>query len=167
MRVKYFFDTEFIERPGLLDLISIGISCEDGRELYAISSEFDETQCNDWVKANVLPKLNGHVRESRISIRKRILAFIGKTTPEFWAYFADYDWVLFCWIFGSMTDLPQGWPMFCLDLKQEMYVCDIALTDLPSQSDENEAHEALIDARWLRAAYKVVMSRRRTRFSTR
>ena len=37
---------------------------------------------------------------------------------EFYAYYADYDWVVFCWIFGKMIDLPQGFPMYCKDLKQ-------------------------------------------------
>ena len=38
--------------------------------------------------------------------------------PEFYAYYADYDWVAFCWIFGKMIDLPKGFPMYCRDLKQ-------------------------------------------------
>lgn len=38
--------------------------------------------------------------------------------PEFYAYYADYDWVAFCWLFGKMIDLPKGFPMYCIDLKQ-------------------------------------------------
>lgn len=38
--------------------------------------------------------------------------------PEFWAYFGDYDWTVFCWIYGRMIDLPSGYPMYCKDLKQ-------------------------------------------------
>jgi hypothetical protein len=41
-------------------------------------------------------------------------------TPEFYAYYADYDWVLFCSLFGRMIDLPKGFPMYCIDLKQEL-----------------------------------------------
>lgn len=37
---------------------------------------------------------------------------------EFYAYFADYDWVAFCWLFGKMIDLPNGFPKYCQDLKQ-------------------------------------------------
>src|SRR5690349_17532726 len=36
-RMRYFLDTEFIERPGTIDLISIGIVSEDRREFYAES----------------------------------------------------------------------------------------------------------------------------------
>lgn len=38
--------------------------------------------------------------------------------PVFYGYYADYDWVVFCWLFGKMIDLPKGFPMYCRDLKQ-------------------------------------------------
>jgi hypothetical protein len=37
---------------------------------------------------------------------------------EFYGYFADYDWVVFCSLFGRMIDLPKGFPFYCRDLKQ-------------------------------------------------
>lgn len=37
---------------------------------------------------------------------------------EFYGYYADYDWVLFCSLFGKMIDLPHDFPMYCRDLKQ-------------------------------------------------
>jgi hypothetical protein len=37
---------------------------------------------------------------------------------EFYGYYSDYDWVLFCSLFGTMMDLPRGFPMYCKDLKQ-------------------------------------------------
>jgi 3' exoribonuclease, RNase T-like len=42
-RMKYWLDTEFIEHPFKIDLISIGLVAEDGREFYAESSEVDWT----------------------------------------------------------------------------------------------------------------------------
>jgi len=38
--MRYWYDTEFIEDGSTIDLISIGIVAEDGREYYAISTEF-------------------------------------------------------------------------------------------------------------------------------
>jgi hypothetical protein len=35
--MRYWIDTEFIERPFAIDLISIGLAAEDGREFYAES----------------------------------------------------------------------------------------------------------------------------------
>ena len=39
---------------------------------------------------------------------------------HFYAYYADYDWVVFCQLFGTMMQLPEGFPMYCIDLKQEL-----------------------------------------------
>lgn len=39
---------------------------------------------------------------------------------SFYGYFSDYDWVVFCQLFGRMVDLPKGFPMYCIDLKQEL-----------------------------------------------
>ena len=36
-RTRYFIDTEFMEDGHTIELISIGICCEDGREFYAVS----------------------------------------------------------------------------------------------------------------------------------
>lgn len=156
-RTRYYLDTEFIERPGLLDLISIGVACEDGREFYAVSSEFDESQASEWVRVNVLAKLGDARRETRAQIRDGLLAFIRDTRPEFWGYFADYDWVLLCWLFGAMVDLPKRFPEFCLDLKQVMHERGITKDMLPPQP--KDAHHALADARWMREAHAVICAR--------
>ncbi len=158
--MKYFIDTEFSELgPHLpIELISIGIVAEDGRELYAVSTEFRAEDCNEWVKKNVLPHLLGTVRigigrTSLKEIRAAILKFCepdqyGK--PEFWGYYSDYDWVLFCQIFGSMIDLPKGWPMYCRDLKQ---LCDdMGNPKLPKQ--KSTEHNALHDARWNKQVFE-------------
>jgi len=55
--MKYFIDTEFIERPGSIQLISLGIVSEKGESFYAENTNFDERDANDWVKTNVLSKL--------------------------------------------------------------------------------------------------------------
>ena len=61
--MKYFIDTEFIEgfhkpmsgkRRHFIDLISIGIIAEDGREYYAISKEYNYDDASNWVKENVI-----------------------------------------------------------------------------------------------------------------
>src|SRR5688572_12710892 len=55
--VRYFMDCEFIEDGKTIDLVSIGIVAEDGRELYAESLEADFSKANDWVRENVLAHL--------------------------------------------------------------------------------------------------------------
>ena len=43
---------------------------------------------------------------------------IKKIPIEFYGYYSDYDWVVFCQLFGRMMDLPKEFPMYCKDLKQ-------------------------------------------------
>lgn len=176
--MRYFFDTEFIEDGKTIDLISIGIVCEDGREFYAISSEYSYKKASEWVKQNVilpayLHNCNGIHREhnkvesfhknrgkKNIDIRKDIENFIGNDlTPEIYAYYADYDWVVFCQLFGTMMDLPRGYPYFCMDLKQMMI--ERGLSDdwkkehCPESKDE---HHALDDARWNKNLYSQLIT---------
>ncbi len=148
--MRIFLDTEFSERGSTypIQLISIGMVAEDGREFYAENYECDWGACNEWVKANVLPHLNGP-RLTLPTLAESIKAFVGADKPEFWGYYADYDWVVFCQIFGDMVDLPKGWPMYCRDIKQR---CDeLGNPQLPKQ--ESAEHNALNDARWNRQAY--------------
>lgn len=147
--MKYWFDTEFIEYPCTIDLISIGIVAEDDRELYLVSSEFDESKASEWVRENVIGKLGDVPQISREKMKRKIVGFVGHGSPEFWAYYADYDWVALCWLMGTMMDLPEGWPMFCRDIKQ--MAVDLGNPRLPEQGAGE--HNALDDARWNREAY--------------
>ena len=148
--MKYFYDTEFIEDGKTIDLISIGIVAEDGREYYAISTEFDETKASQWVIENVLSKLGEQKRSTREQINRELLEFIGDDKPEFWAYYADYDHVVFCQLFGTMMDLPKGWPMLTYDLRQYLDMTGHKDICQPSESP----HNALDDAKWCKSAYE-------------
>ena len=48
--MKYFYDTEFIDNGRTIELISIGVAAEDGREYYAISTEFNPERAGSWVR---------------------------------------------------------------------------------------------------------------------
>ena len=79
--------------------------------------------------------------------------------PKFYAYYGDYDWVAFCWLFGKKIDLPNGFPMYCIDLKQE---CD-KIPDQPIQNHvsypkQTNEHNALADAKWNRELNKFLKS---------
>jgi len=150
---RWCLDTEFNEDGRTIELISIGLVSEFGDELYFESSEFDHDACQPWVKENVFPYLQGgDCVHSRVEIAGAIALAtkqrVGK--PEFWAYFADYDWVVLCQLYGRMVDLPSHFPMYCLDLKQEMVRRVIDKGSLPKQI--GVAHNALEDARWVNDA---------------
>lgn len=260
---KYFIDTEFLEgsqkeefpislfrksTPNTIDLISIGVVSEDGREYYGISKDFNlkeawnrydeklEIMSGDvrnrfpngrkykeyWIRDNVLrpiyyeligKDINFHCYDEFFTYKamKNLLSKHWKTNkeiakevrnfiatekinsggqillgdfypndipkPEFYAYYADYDWVAFCWLFGKMIDLPKGFPMYCKDLKQILdekeadlksekgvtvkgsYAESVgafeafqfkSIKDIPSypKQDPSKSHNALEDARW-------------------
>lgn len=146
--MRYFFDTEFIEDGKTIDLISIGVVAEDGREFYRCSNEARLELASDWVRANVFPHLAPTQASdwvSRHELRDQLAQFIGDDPKiEFWAYYADYDWVALCQLFGTMMDLPRQFPKFCMDLKQLSVMC--GSPKHPEQ--DGDEHHALADARW-------------------
>lgn len=146
--MRVWFDTEFIEDGRTIDLLSVGMVREDGETYYAEPAEADHDRACEWVRANVLPHMTGETKP-RAQIAREIVEFAGKK-PEFWAYYADYDWVALCQLFGRMIDLPKGWPMYCRDLKQ--LADDMADRPLPRQTSTE--HHALADALWTREAWE-------------
>ena len=271
--MKYFIDTEFIEgtqairvpftnlivgqtKP-TIDLISIGIVAEDGREYYAISKDFnlkeawnrfdlkqysgDRRNQGDgeykdyWIRENVLKPIfvelltkeyidNGKYTsvgnhkmftsaiiedawknteiKNNYKVLKKLINKYGKTNKQiaeevkeftyvnlnyidykninsniqFYGYYSAYDWVAFCWLFGKMIDLPNGFPKYCIDLKQEMdrilikknlplrgvFVnpnknLDTKLKEIKSYKnypEQTNNHHALSDAKWNYELYK-------------
>lgn len=151
--MKIFFDTEFIEDGKTIDLISIGMVREDGRRFYVENSECDFSRSSDWVKENVVPHLSGGTSlATRAEIREAVFDFAGEK-PEFWAYYADYDWVVLCQLFGRMIDLPEGWPMYCRDLKQ--LLDGMGNPKVPKQSEGE--HNALQDAIWVKETWELTL----------
>jgi hypothetical protein len=147
--VKYWIDTEFIERPYSIDLISLGLVAEDGREFYAESSEVDWSKASLWTQQHVRPQLEG-AGVPREEIGYAVRRFTdGDERPVFWGYFPAYDWVAFCWLFGGMADLPFRYPQLCLDIKQ--WAIELGDPELPHQTGVR--HHALADARWTRDAW--------------
>lgn len=145
-----WLDTEFIEDGTTIDLLSIGMVREDGATYYAEPEETDRSWANPWVQENVIPYLTGPVKP-RAEIAADLIAFAGPS-PRFWAYYADYDWVALCQLYGRMLDLPKGWPMYCRDLKQvgDMFGVASLSALIPQAGPE---HNALADAQWCRDAW--------------
>lgn len=120
--------------------------CSERKESYDSGLETRRyTKCTDDLD-NFCPWAN------RMEIRESILSFCDQQKhgkPEFWGYFADYDWVAFCQLFGTMMDLPKGFPMYCQDIKQWADQCG----DIRIPKPEVEIHHALSDAEWVKEAF--------------
>jgi hypothetical protein len=179
--VKFFLDTEFIEDGKTIDLISIGLVWQAGKdamhtEYYAISTEFDASKASDWVKENVLSKLPSQDNSKNLFKSRAVIAediknivkfncelapkFYGTPTTkaEFYGYYSSYDWVALCQLFGTMMDLPSGFPKYCRDIKQIADMMGVA--KLP-ELDPSLEHSALEDARWNRRSYEFLVSANR------
>ena len=158
---RFFYDCEFIEDGRTIELVSIGMVDEAGREFYAVSTEFDPSRAIDWVRNNVLDKLPSPADpawRSRSRIRDDLLTFL--TEPgdqvEMWAWVAAYDHVVLAQLWGDMRALPRQIPRFTHELKQRWE--DAGSPPLPGPGPDQ--HDALADARENLARWRVIESAR-------
>src|SRR3954471_15195940 len=121
MAYRYFYDCEFIEDGRTVDLVSIGMVDEFGREFYAVSTEFDDSRAVPWVRRNVLDKLPSPADpawRSRERIRDDLYDFLREPIQgrdehiELWAWYAAYDHVALAQLWGAMPALPREIPRF-------------------------------------------------------
>ena len=158
--MRYFYDTEFIDDGRTIDLISIGMVAEDGREYYAVSTEFDPQRAGNWVRSHVLPKLpspGSQLWRSRRQIRcdlEQFLGVDGDDPIELWAWVGAYDHVALCQLWGPMPELPSTIPRFTRELRQLWE--DLGCPRLPPRS--RDAHDALVDARDQLRRFRILAS---------
>jgi hypothetical protein len=150
MVYRYFYDCEFIEDGRLIDLVSIGVVDEHGREFYAVSTEFDDSRALPWVRRNVLTRLPSPADpawRSRERIRADLYDFLVAPLDgqemELWAWYAAYDHVALAQLWGPMPTLPREIPRFTKDLRQRWD--DLGRPPLPVAAADR--HDALVDAR--------------------
>jgi 3' exoribonuclease, RNase T-like len=162
MMYRYFYDCEFIEDGRLIDLVSIGVVDEHGREFYAVSTEFDGRRALPWVRKHVLEKLpspGDPAWRSRERIREDLYEFLVEplragvgTELELWAWYAAYDHVVLAQLWGAMPTLPREIPRFTKDLRQLWD--DRGRPALPDSVERR--HDALVDARHNLARWRVL-----------
>lgn len=168
--MKIFYDTEFLEDGRTIELLSIGMVREDGKSYYGVIADpflVNQAAQNSWLEKNVVSGLPyrkfgelydydaGHddykSLKFRWVIREEVKKFVSDTpNPELWAYYAAYDHVVLCQLFGRMVDLPVGFPMFTSDIQQERI--RLGNVRLPEQLEGH--HNALSDAKWNKEAYE-------------
>jgi hypothetical protein len=164
MAYRYFYDCEFIEDGHVIDLVSIGVVDESGREFYAVSTEFDASRALPWVRRNVLDKLPSPADpawRSSERLREDLYAFLVEPLRsgvadaiELWAWYAAYDHVVLAQLWGAMPALPREIPRFTKDLRQRWD--DVERPPLPSA--EAARHDALVDARHNLARWNAMMA---------
>lgn len=157
--MRYFYDTEFLEDGSTIDLISIGIVADDGREYYTEvwDAPWDRISQHKWLTANVVPYLGPKEdRKPRSQIRDEVAEFLKprhkRDQAELWAWFGAYDHVCLAQLFGTMMDLPDYVPMWTNDLRQEVH--RLGVRKMPAQPAG--LHNALADAKHLKERFEYI-----------
>jgi hypothetical protein len=110
-KTRYFLDTEFTDFNAL-QLISVAIVGEDGREFYGESLDFERPLCTDFVREVVLPQLGQFPGRSmpfaqlRDELRAWLLSVPVKPKPVLcYDFQGDFE------LLARLLDepLPRGW----------------------------------------------------------
>ena len=134
--MKLFFDMEFTGLHKNTTPISIGIVSEDGKTFYAEFTDYDESQCDDWIKENVTSELlhdtekwYGGIADRQIHGIKKIISYGLKDWLQqfdgiqFVSDVCHYDFVLLIDLLtngGTALDLPKNISAVCHDLNMDI-----------------------------------------------
>jgi len=152
-----FLDTEFTDFVQI-DLISIGLVTEDGREFYAERNDYHREDCSSFVVAEVLPLLNrvpgAKCSSAHLSFRLREwFASLEKSVTVAFDYTSDWELLADALQGERLTDLPAN-------LSEKLFIDHEVLSDAKfREAYENSfepnwpRHHALADARALRNGY--------------
>lgn len=181
--MNLYFDMEFTGLRKNTTPISIGIISDNGKRFYAEFYDYDKSQCNDWIKENVIAhtiiggdsnlaeKLEEDsnttiVTGSKHSVRYRLSDWLQQFSDvQFISDVSHYDFVILIDIFGDAFDLPDNVSPVCHDINH-----DIAryynITDSEAfnknreeiiseigQQIDGEKHNALYDSEVIKGIY--------------
>jgi len=137
--MKIFFDTEFTGLHKNTTLISIGLVDENGRTFYAEFGDYDESQCDSWIKENVIKHLKfnkyviklpglkfGHndnveLKSNKLTIQTYLKQWLmAYDEVELVSDVCHYDMVLFIDIWGGAFDIPSHVNPACHDINQDI-----------------------------------------------
>jgi hypothetical protein len=181
--MKIFFDTEFTGLHAKTSLISIGLIAESGRTFYAEFTDFDSSQIDEWLQANVLDNCSMctvpdseeageycHFESTGGSVtachRKEIIAAELREWLESFdetvVMVSDclaYDWVLFCDLWGHAFKVPKCVYYIPVDICGIMHAKGVDMDiNREEYSGMNGAkHNALHDAKAIKACYEKLM----------
>ena len=180
---KIFFDTEFTGLHQDTTLISIGFvtkhnQCED--TFYAELTDYDKLQLDPWLIKNVvvnlsLDSLNGteeqvynnglctsdqtRVHGDSSLVAKRLFYWLKPLGDvEMWSDTLAYDWVLFNQLWGHAFSIPQNVYYIPFDIATMFKLGgidpDISREEFAQMTDGAQKHNALWDARVIKACFE-------------
>jgi hypothetical protein len=156
---KLFFDSEFTGLHQRTTLISLGIISECGKTFYAeFKKEKEEPNhyksIHDEITKSYSIELLGNTEQIKVQLEQWLKQF-GEV--EVWSDCLSYDWVLFCQIFGHAFNVPKKVYYIPFDICTMFKVHgidpDINREDFADMNEESEKHNALWDAKVIKACY--------------
>lgn len=149
-RLLLFFDTEFTDFKDM-DLISIGVVSQHLHEFYAENSEYNKAWCNDFVKSEVLTKLQGGEYAMPYGqIKENLQIWISDLLEEYSSVLFIFDYSGDWFLLGDLLfDYPQKDKV--KGQKDELE----AGIELYFMHDRLNEHHALHDAKALFNGFKV------------
>jgi hypothetical protein len=183
---KIFLDTEFTGLHKNTTLISLGLVSECGKTFYAEFTDYDQYQISGWIKNNVLANLTlsipdgmpfhaeyhpnitnpseskFQIKASRDVVKKFLEEWLSQfDSVQIWSDCLAYDWVLFNDIFGTAFDLPKNVSYIPMDICTLFQIKgidpDISREDFIGNSVKGIKHNALYDAKVIKACYEKLM----------
>lgn len=140
--MNIYFDTEFTGLHKNTTLISLGMVADNGKSFYAEFTDYDESQCDDWIKENVIanlkfkggqltrlsrhddgrPNINAiEMRASKEIVSEQLRTWLKQfDTVQFVSDVCHYDMVLLIDLFGTAFDLPSNVSASCHDINQDI-----------------------------------------------
>lgn len=162
--MKIFFDTEFTGLYQNTNLISIGITAENGQEFYAEIEDFDKKYISQWIKENVISNLTGKNVIKKNELKDKLTRWLSQFDEvEVWSDCLAYDWVLFCQIWGGAKHVPSNVYYIpfdiCTLMKAKGVDPDISREEFAGKEQFNfsRKHNAMHDARVVKACYDKLM----------
>lgn len=175
-RTKIFLDTEFTGLHQSTTFVSIGLVSECGREFYAEYTNYDKSQIDEWLQENVIDNLflnNKPLNELRIfdggyksrirvdsmdTLRESLETWLSDFEEvEIWGDRVSYDWVMFCQIFRHAFNIPKKVYYIPFDICTLFRVNgidpDVNREDFAQMTENGEKHNALWDAKVIRACF--------------
>lgn len=149
-RLLLFVDTEFTDFK-YIDLISIGIVSQDLHEFYAENSEYNKAWCNDFVKSEVLTKLqSGEYAMPYGQLKENLQIWISDLLEEYSSVLFIFDYSGDWFLLGELLiDYPQKEKV---KGQQDELEAGIELYFMHDRSNE---HHALHDAKALFNGFKM------------
>ncbi len=149
-RLLLFLDTEFTDFKDM-DLISIGIVSQDHHEFYAENAEYKKNWCNDFVKSDVLTKLQGAEHAmSYDQLKEKLQIWLSDLLEEYSSVLFIFDYSGDWFLLGELLiDYPQR-----DKVKGQKDELDAGI-ELYFMHDRSKEHHALHDAKALFNGFKL------------